>query len=144
LDETSETSPEWLLLTWEEPQSIRGIGFLRGSEEAGFGRSVTEIYRGEGDPTAAAGQAEGWELVEGRVTEPGKFRSHQLFVSRGNLESRGVRIRSLGAVKQMTLGELTVVNELGYAPGPVTARALVEPAPETPEGPPPEREKPGP
>jgi hypothetical protein len=126
--ETSEASPEWVVLSWKEPQSIRGVGLLRGSHEAGFGRSVTEFYKGAGDPIAAAAQTEGWEQVQGRATLPGAFRSHQLLVSPSSLDTRAVRIRSVGAIRQLSLGELIILNDLGYAPGPVSARALDEPA----------------
>jgi len=120
---TSPETPEWILLRWKEPQKIRGVGMLRGSEEHGFGQSVTEVFVGSGDPAAAKG-TNGWKTVEGRATLPGKFRSFQLFVSLEELTTTALRIRSTGGVKQLRVGEIVILQDLGQASDIRTVRPL--------------------
>ncbi len=107
----------WLLLSWKEPKSFRGISIFRGGKDEGFGESITEIYTADGNP-ADSKEASDWKKVEGRATLPGAFRQNQFFVSFEGQQTRGLRIRSLGGVDQIAVGEIVVLHDLGYAPPP--------------------------
>jgi len=107
--------PEWIQLTFEEPQSVRGLVLFRGSEDHGLGQSVTEAYIGNGAPTSGT---EGWAVIKGMASQPGKFRSHEFLVSVKNIDAKAIRIRSMGGAQNLALGELAVLTDLGYAPVP--------------------------
>lgn len=111
----SNVGSEWVMLGWSALRPIRGMAFLRGSEDAGFGQSRIEIFAGEGDPSANGG-TNGWAEIVGRTTLPGRFRANQFFVSMKPLEARALRITSTGGVDRVSAGEIAVLADLGSAP----------------------------
>lgn len=111
----SPTTSEWVMLSWSAPRPIRGLAFLRGSEDAGFGGSRIEVFTGPGDPSASRGTND-WVEVSGRSTSPGRFRANQFFVSMRPFEARAVRITSTGQVDRVSVGEIAVFPDLAAAP----------------------------
>ena len=65
-------APESVLLSWNDEQSLRLLGLMRGRGEKGLGDVRVEIYTGSGDPRFAR---DGWELCTGRWTKEGVFRA---------------------------------------------------------------------
>lgn len=113
---TAET-PEWLMLSWDQPQSLRMLGLLRGKSEKGIGQAVVEAYVGEGDPRFATG-ASGWTTLPGEWSAEGAFRSLCLFDFNRNVTTRGLRVRITGGVKQVRVGEIMALHDLGVEPVP--------------------------
>jgi hypothetical protein len=111
----SSTTSEWVMLNWSALRPIRGMAFLRGSEDAGFGQNRIEVFTGEGDPRDSRG-TNGWMELTGRSTAPGRFRANQFFVSMRSIEARAVRITSTGGVDRVSAGEIAVFPDLGSAP----------------------------
>jgi hypothetical protein len=107
----SPEKPEWLQLTWAGPKDFRGIAFFHGRMETGAGHAVFETFRGDGDPNASV-STDNWEPMRLRSTAPGRFGANQFFVSMQPIQSRALRITSTGAVSQITLGEMVVLNHL--------------------------------
>lgn len=56
----TEQKPEWVVLEWEQPQTLRGCATFMDSEATGYGQLRVEAFTGAGrpDPQAAA-----WETV---------------------------------------------------------------------------------
>lgn len=111
----SSASNEWVMLSWSAPRSVRGLIFLRGTADTGFGDARFEAFTGAGDPRESKG-TNGWAEITGRGTLPGRFRANQFFVSLKPLETRAVRIVSTGGVDRVSLGEIAVLSDLGSAP----------------------------
>jgi len=112
--------PEWIALCWDQPQQIRTIALLRGSAEKGIGDAVVEIYTGAGDPRFAR-ESEGWMAVPGEFTAPGQFRSIQYLDLGKNLTTRALRIRCTGGAKQMSVGEIILLRDLGQETATIAA-----------------------
>ncbi|MDX9866756.1 MAG: hypothetical protein RBT78_02410 [Kiritimatiellia bacterium] len=110
-------APEWLMMSWDQPQSVRLLGLLRGKHEKGIGQAVVEAYAGEGDPRFATG-ASGWRVLPGEWTAEGAFRSLSLFDFGRTVTTRGLRLRITGGVKQAGVGELLALRDLGKEPVP--------------------------
>ncbi|MHB1038085.1 MAG: NHL repeat-containing protein [Pirellulales bacterium] len=119
-EDITADKPEWIALCWDPPQQLRTICLLRGSAEKGIGNAVVEIYTGTSDPRFVRG-TEGWKAVPGQFTAPGQFRSIQYLDLGKNLTTRALRIRCTGGVKQMSLGEIVVLRDLGQEAAPIVA-----------------------
>ncbi len=121
-DMVSPEKPEWVQVAWSQPRAFRGVALFHGRMEGGAGHAVFESFRGDGDPGASGGKAD-WEPMILRSTTPGRFGANQFFVSMQPLQSRALRITSTGAVSQITVGEIVVLNHLdaGKAPEPPTS-----------------------
>ncbi len=57
----SPEAPEWLMLDWGQPRSMRGLNLLIGSSQSGAGQILIQAFRGDGDPDP--GVDAGWELL---------------------------------------------------------------------------------
>jgi hypothetical protein len=110
-DETSPDRPEWILLRWDAPQAIHGVGLMRGRRETGLGDSVVEVYTGEGDPRFAAASDDGWRAMEGEWLAAAGFRHFDLFPFPETVATRGVRLRSIGGTKAISAGEVMVLGD---------------------------------
>ena len=115
--EITPEKPEWLMLSWDQPQSLRMLGVLRGKSEKGIGLAVVEAYAGEGDPRFSTGTS-GWTTLSGEWTAEGSFRFLRLFDLGRNVTTRGIRLRITGGVKQAGIGEFLALCDLGSAPAP--------------------------
>lgn len=105
----SPEAPAWILLTWPEPQSIRGFAIWKGAEEEGLGEMKVEYFAGRGNPFES-GNPDDWRVLGVMPTLPGQFRSYQFFVGRQTVTSNGLRLSSTGGVHRISLGELTVME----------------------------------
>ena len=108
---------EWVLLSWPEPTRIDAVVVFRGRGEKGLGEVVVEAFAGRGDPRFARGNA-GWQSVPGRWSAEGPFRAGLAFVPDKPVTTRGLRLRTARAGRQITLGEIVVLRDLGDAPAP--------------------------
>ena len=117
--EITADAPESVLLSWNDEQSLRLLGLMRGRGEKGFGDVRVEIYTGTGDPRFAR---DGWELCTGRWTKAGSFRALSLFDFGHEVKTRAVRLVCTGGVKQIGLGEVLALRALGDAPVPVARK----------------------
>ncbi len=97
--------PEWVTLVWEKQQDLDGLVIARGSSEKGLGDAVIEAYTGDGDPRFALGNA-GWRVVEGRFSEPMKFRSMQAVGFGRTTRTKAIRLKCIGGVDRLGLGEV--------------------------------------
>jgi hypothetical protein len=46
----TDGKPEWILLDWHKPQTVRGCVFLIGAHESGAGTIIVQQFIGTGDP----------------------------------------------------------------------------------------------
>ena len=115
-------NPEWVVLSWDDVQSIRGLALFRGSAEKGFGALVIERYAGDGDPRFARG-ADAWRTVVPVKTAPGRFASNQFFVFPAPVQTRALRLTSTGGVSQVSLAEICALRDISVAPLPAPAKA---------------------
>ena len=102
-------SPEWIQLTWKQPQAFRGVAFLHAPHDSGLGRSIVQI---------ATTSTNAWQSVNGRSTLPGLFCSNEFFVAFGSQSTRALRISTTSEVSQIGLGEIMVIRDLGQEPAP--------------------------
>ncbi len=116
----SSDNPEWFMLSWNQPQSLRGLAIMRGSNEKGLGTNTVEVYSGAGDPRFATGTA-GWTVVPQKWSIAGKFRSVQYMDFERNITASAVRIRVTGDIPQASLGEIVVFSDLEKNPAPTTS-----------------------
>ncbi len=116
---TSDT-PEWLMLSWSQPQPLRMLALLRGKDEKGVGQTVVESYIGEGDPRFATA-ASGWTTLQGEWSAEGAFRALRLFDFGAAITTRGIRLRVTGGVKQVGVGEIVALRDLGRDPVPAAS-----------------------
>jgi hypothetical protein len=72
--EADDTSHEWVMLAWEEPQAMHALAILRGRDEPGPGDAKIEVYAGKGDPRYSVDESE-WVIVPGRWSGEGSFRA---------------------------------------------------------------------
>lgn len=107
--------PEWVVFQWNLPQKIRGVGIFRGTDDPGFGVSLTEVFTGDGNPAVATGTND-WKVINGRATLPSAFRHNQLFATFENHVTQALRIRTVGGVKQIGAGEILILSDLGPVP----------------------------
>jgi len=116
---TPET-PEWVMLKWNTPQTVRGVMTFRGREDGGLGSFFTEVFTGEGDPVG--GGMEGWQRPVGRRTPTGPFRSSQFFVALQPVTGRALRLISAEGGARAGLGEVILTRDAGTPSkaGPVT------------------------
>jgi len=112
LRDTNAAPPvaDWIVLNWNQPQKLRGLGFFKGVQDAGLGDVGIEVFSGEGDPKAALDKPESWRFAEGRMVPTGQFRSMQVFILFGSPETRAVRLRTLQRMKQVGLGEVAAFS----------------------------------
>ncbi len=103
--------PEWIQLTWKQPQAFRGLIFFRGSNDPGLGRGIIQTM-----------STNGWETVQGRSTLPGGFRNEEFFVTLSALSTRTLRITTTGEVDQVGLGEIAVLRDIGQEPAPLARK----------------------
>lgn len=115
-------SPEWIQLCWDQPQCLRLLGVMRGREEAGLGAVTVEAYTGDGDSRFAPG-SEGWTALAGTWATAGVFRALAWFDPGRAVTTRGVRLRTTGGVRQVELGEILALSDLGDEPAPAAAAA---------------------
>ena len=115
----SSDNPEWFMLCWDQPQSMRALAIMRGRDEKGIGTSVVEVYSGDGDPRFATGTA-GWTVVPQKWSGEGKFRLVQYMDFERNITARAVRIRVIGGLRQASMGEIAVFSDLEKNPAPTT------------------------
>ena len=111
----SAESPEWIMLAWERPLPLRALLIARGSAEKGLGDAIIETYDGTGNPRFALGD-EGWRKVEATLTQPMKFRSVQMLALPEPVTTRALRIRCVGGVEQLGVGEVSALVDAGAAP----------------------------
>ncbi|NQT18154.1 MAG: hypothetical protein HQ592_00505, partial [Planctomycetes bacterium] len=114
----SEQSPEWIMLAWENEQEIAGLMLGRGSSEKGLGNGVIETYVGKSSPRFALGE-EGWQPIGRDFSEPMKFRSLQMLDLEKPARTRAVRVKSVGGVDRLSVGEVIALVDLEDAPAPV-------------------------
>ena len=112
--------PEHVTLAWPAPQRFRGLGFFRGTTDAGVGEPLIETFAGAGEPDAGTN---GWNSILTRSTPPGSFGLNQFFVSMEMQETRGLRITATGGVSRLALAEIVVFQDLGAAPAPTNTVA---------------------
>jgi hypothetical protein len=114
--------PEWLTLVWGRPQPLRLLGVLRGRDEPGLGEVAVEAYTGDADPRFAAGGA-GWTEIRGNWSAPGPFRALQWFDPGRSVATRAVRLRTVGGVRQVGVGEIVALADLADAATPARSTA---------------------
>ncbi len=118
--EITADQPEWLLLSWEEMQEVRALAVLRGRDEKGLGKVVVEAYAGAGDPRFVGGAGE-WTELPVEWSPEGKFRALRYADFGANQRLRGLRLRTIGGVRQIGVGEIVVFGDLGDRPAPTVA-----------------------
>jgi len=111
----SPESPEWIMLAWERPLPLRAVLIARGSAEKGIGDAIIETYAGTGNPRFALGD-EGWRKVDATFTQPMKFRSLQMLALPEAVTTNALRIRCIGGVDQLGVGEVSALVDPGAAP----------------------------
>jgi len=121
--EADSGGSEWLAMTWDAPQSVRGMVLFRGAEDAALTDPRVEIFRGAGDPAVSATKRVDWQVVPVRSTAPGQFRANQFFVLMKAEETRALRLSSPGKIQ---LCEWAVIRLLGNAPAPEAPPAVVQ------------------
>ncbi len=119
--EITVAQPEWLLLSWEQPQPLRALALLRGTDEKGIGTATVEVYAGDGDPRFATGSA-GWTALPGAWSAPSAFRALQFLDFGRQVMTRGLRLRTTGGLRQVSLGEIVALSDAGSAAA-LSARA---------------------
>ena len=105
--EITPDAPEWIVLAWEQKRTIAGLALLRGSAEKGLGAGVLDIYDGDGDARFAAESQ--WKQTPFKLSPPGPFRSVQYAELAQPVAARGLRLRCVGGVNQIGLGEIAVL-----------------------------------
>ena len=115
--------PEWLLLSWRRPRTADAVMVFRGQGEKGLGKVVVEAFTGPGDPRFST-RPEHWRAVAGRWSPPGTFRASRVFLPGKPPSTRGLRLRCIGGLRQVGVGEIVVLSDLGARPAP----AATEPA----------------
>lgn len=103
-------SPEWIILSWEEPVPLRGLGLFFGASEKGIGDFKLEHYTGNLEPRLATG-TNGWSPTPFVKTPAGKFRENQFLVFSNLITTRGIRILTTGGVDRVTIGEITAMAD---------------------------------
>ncbi len=106
---TSE-SPEWIILSWDKPMPLRGLGFYFGTSEKGFGNFTVEQYTGLSEARFATGTND-WQQIPLVKTPTGNFRSNQFLVFSNLVSTRGIRVLSTGGVDRITIGEITAMAD---------------------------------
>ena len=109
---STNKGPEWIRLTWDEPQSIRGLVFLHGTAERGASDAIIEAHAVEGDPLAPEKPYD-WQTPGLRTAQTGQFCSNQFNVITHELFTRGLRLRSTNQPPSLSLGEIMVLQDLG-------------------------------
>jgi hypothetical protein len=105
------------VLSWEKPQTLRGLAFFRGRDEPGLGDFEVDVHVGTGDPRFIAGSlTHGWMRAPGAMALAARFRSMQIFAMGDTPPSRAIRIRCVGGVPRVSLGEIAVLCDLGNVP----------------------------
>lgn len=104
--------PEWIVLSWSEAQALDLIGVMRGRDEKGLGEVVVESYQGVADPRTATAE---WRVEQGAWSPEERFRSAQWFAFATPVKTRAIRLRCVGGVKQISVGEVLAVRKLGTA-----------------------------
>jgi hypothetical protein len=118
--EITPDKPEWILLRWEEPQRLRALGLLRGRDEKGLGTATVEVYTGAGDPRFTTG-TEDWTTLPTTWTAEGKFRALRYGDFGQAVTARGLRLRTTGGLRQLSVGEIAVFSDLGTEAAPTAA-----------------------
>ena len=116
----SPESPEWMMLVWDRERPLRALLVARGSAEKGMGDAIVETYAGTGNPRFAL-ETDGWQKVDAAFSQPMDFRSMQLLDFATPVRTRALRIRCVGGVDQVGIGELSALADLGAAAAPVFA-----------------------
>jgi hypothetical protein len=57
----SPEKPEWIVLDWAEPRTLRGCAAFMGADESGFATILVQRYAGQGKPSG--GSDDGWETI---------------------------------------------------------------------------------
>ena len=122
-DLTAE-APEWLLLSWDQEQTLRAVGHLRARNEKGFGQLVTEIYTGTGDPRFSTDPGD-WRPLTGEWRQAAPdFYHFELLKLAEPVRTRGLRFRSTGGVRQLEVGELLALGDAAARKAPTAAGAV--------------------
>jgi hypothetical protein len=117
---SSVKDSDWLTLTWDSTQSVRGMALFRGAADAGLGEPRVEIFNEPGDP-ASAGTNGTWQPAPARTTTPGQFRANQFLVLLRPAETRAVRLLNTDGAGGIQLGEWAALRLLGNAPAPAAS-----------------------
>ena len=114
-DTNAPPVPDWAVLTWNQPQKLRGLGFFKGVQDAGFGSIGIDVFSGEGDPKTSLTNDASWRFAEGTMIPTGQFRSMQFFILFGAPETRAVRLRTLEGMEQTGMGEVAAFSPVMQA-----------------------------
>ena len=111
--------PEWVMLHWDAPQTFGGLMIFRGRDEKGPGQAVVEQYVGAGEPRFSTADRD-WRAIPGRWAKPveGKGISQTAYFVDAPVTTKGLRLRCIGGVKQIGIGEVVVLRDLGQADAP--------------------------
>jgi hypothetical protein len=100
----------WLLLSWNQTQSVRGLAIFSGAEERGFEGVVIEGCVSTNAPRDVT-DAASWQRPAVRLTEPGHFRGCRFAVVQHEMFVRGLRLRCTNALlPEISLGEILVLS----------------------------------
>ena len=112
-----DQAPAWIRLTWDQPQSIRGLAFMHGAAEQGAADAIIEFHATEGDPLAPEKPYD-WGTLALRTAQTGNFRSNQFGVVMQELVTRSLRLRSTNQPPRLSLGEIMILQDLGTNAAP--------------------------
>lgn len=115
--EITPDKPETVLLAWDTAREISAIAVLRGQDEKGLGENAVEVYTGKGDPRFSLNPKD-WAPIPGIWSSEGSLRSIQWFCFGPTVKSNGLRLKTIGGVRQISLGEIVVLQNLGMMPTP--------------------------
>jgi hypothetical protein len=121
----------WILLSWDQTQSVRGLALFSGKEERGLADSVIEGCVSATAPREAKDKR-AWQPASVRVSDPGGFRSNQFAVVMHEFLTRGVRIRNTNGMGEISLGEILVFSQAPQTSPGKTNTAPTEPKPAHP------------